>query len=273
VLNAQAEPAHTYHSFRSPALEGVEMVRAHHRGPLGRWQFVPMTRISCLLAGTVRLWSHGREEWMRTGEVVINCPGAAPRVAERLTPTSDTLTLYITPALFSSLCEQFGGPRPAELQVHLVRDPQLVDGVLRLASAIDAGQGEREALVEVVQQLSRSLGADGVRTMPAGPLRPEIAHVRRILEERFAHAISLEDLAQEAGLSKFHLLRLFRVEVGTTPHAYRLHLRISRAREMLDKGESPVEVALACGFADQPHFTRSFKRIVGLTPAVFRRIA
>lgn len=44
-------------------------------------------------------------------------------------------------------------------------------------------------------------------------------------------------------MSKFHLLRLFRQEVGTTPHAYQVHLRVSRAREMLDRGVCAAEVS------------------------------
>jgi len=273
LVSAQAAPAHSFRSFRSPALGGVEMVHAHHRGPLGRWQFVAMTRISCLLSGRVRLWSHGSEELLEPGDTVINCPGSMPRVAGRLTATSETLTVYVAPALCRELARRFDGPAPGELQVHVVRTPRLIDDVRRLAHAIQSGQGEQERLEAMAKGACQAVRAPGVRTMPAGPLRADIARVRQIIEERFDRPICLDELSREVELSKFHLLRLFRLEIGTTPHAYQLHLRVSRARELLDAGVSAAEVALSCGFADQPHFTRSFKRIVGLTPAAFRRIA
>ena len=79
-------------------------------------------------------------------------------------------------------------------------------------------------------------------------------------------------MARESGLSKFHFVRLFREELGITPHAYAMKLRVARARELLDGGVPAAQVAFECGFADQAHFTRAFKREVGYTPAAFARL-
>jgi AraC-like DNA-binding protein len=78
-------------------------------------------------------------------------------------------------------------------------------------------------------------------------------------------------LAGVAGLSRYHFLRAFRREVGVTPHAYLTHRRIAAAKLFLAGAEPLSEVALACGFYDQSHFSRAFKGCTGLTPGQYRR--
>jgi AraC-like DNA-binding protein len=96
--------------------------------------------------------------------------------------------------------------------------------------------------------------AELARTWPNGPDR-----------------VSLADLSTVAGLSRFELVRRFRADTGMPPHAFQIDLRIGRARRMLAAGEAPAAVAASCGFADQAHLTRTFRRSVGVTPARFAR--
>jgi AraC-like DNA-binding protein len=270
VVSVQAAQLHRFRSDHSPSLRGVEVVRAHHSGPLGAWQFIPMTRISVLLAGSVRVWAHGHGEVMKTGDSVINRPGSMPRIVERFSETTETLTIYLRSHLFEEVARAVGH-RPRDLEVHVVSSPAVAHAAERLGVAIRDRVGEKTALHDLVDQTCHAL-AEGSRVMPGGPLRAEIERARALIQERAFSAVTLSDLADAAGMSKFHFLRLFREEIGTTPHAYKLHLRISRAREMLDAGVSAAEVAFACGFADQAHFTRAFKRIVGFTPAAFTKV-
>jgi AraC-like DNA-binding protein len=92
---------------------------------------------------------------------------------------------------------------------------------------------------------------------------------REYLEAHFDENVALETLAEVAGLSPFHLTRVFQKQVGLPPHAYLTHLRVQHARKLLPLGLPLVQVALASGFADQSHFTRWFKRIVGVTPGQY----
>ncbi len=235
-----------------------------------------MVRISCLLSGRARIWSHGQGAIVDAGQAVINAPGCMPRVIEQLTETSETLTTYVATLLFDSIAVPRGLPGAKELEVHLVPSALLRGIPQRLACAIEeaAPAGElRRLLVALLDASCAAARAPGTSTLPGGPLRPEIGLARETIQDRFAQNISLGELAAEVGLSKFHLLRLFREEVGTTPHAYQLHLRVSRAREMLHARVPAAQVALVCGFADQPHFTRAFKRIVGYTPGAFKKFA
>jgi AraC family transcriptional regulator len=100
---------------------------------------------------------------------------------------------------------------------------------------------------------------------------------RRILDYIESHldqALSLEQLAAQAGLSTYHFARMFRQSVGEAPHRYVLRRRIEKAREMLRNHDlSLAEIALACGFSSQAHLTTRFNAQTGITPARYRAIA
>jgi AraC-like DNA-binding protein len=96
-----------------------------------------------------------------------------------------------------------------------------------------------------------------------------IKKVCEYLEQNLAENILLKDLSEIANLSPFHFSRTFLLEKGIPPHAYQTQLRIIRAKHLLRNGEALSSVASMVGFADQSHFTRHFKRIVGTTPGQY----
>jgi transcriptional regulator GlxA family with amidase domain len=82
-----------------------------------------------------------------------------------------------------------------------------------------------------------------------GPHIRGTARMRECLNEEGID-IDLDTLARKAGLSRFQALRSFKRRYGLPPHAYRLCLRVSRARGMLIAGAPPADVAVHCGFVD-----------------------
>lgn len=115
---------------------------------------------------------------------------------------------------------------------------------------------------------NRGKGADE-EFDPPGP-SIEVGRVIDFIEEHAVESISLDILAGEAHLSKYHLIQKFRCETGLTPWSYVQKYRIQQAKELLQKGESPTEVALKTGFFDQSHLTRVFKKEEGITPGAFQ---
>ncbi len=92
------------------------------------------------------------------------------------------------------------------------------------------------------------------------------------IEEHLASTIRLEDLAQLARLSHSHFCRAFKESLGHPAHAYVMRRRVQRAQGlMLTTGDSLSQIAAQCGMADQAHFCKLFRRLVGQSPNAWRR--
>lgn len=132
----------------------------------------------------------------------------------------------------------------------------------------------RDCLVEA-KRLLRHHGGD---TQPAKEqagqgLAPWQKHrITRFVENNLHEVIRTEDLASIARLSVSHFSRAFRDSFDETPYAYVLSRRVARAKDMMaSSDESLAQIALSCGMADQAHFSRLFRRLVGETPSRWRR--
>jgi AraC-like DNA-binding protein len=87
-------------------------------------------------------------------------------------------------------------------------------------------------------------------------------------------AITLDDAAEQAGISPFHFLRLFSDVVGVTPHQYLVRSRLRHAARRLADDDSPVtDIAYDVGFGDLSNFVRTFHRAAGASPMRFRQAA
>jgi AraC family transcriptional regulator len=99
-----------------------------------------------------------------------------------------------------------------------------------------------------------------------------LQRVKDRLHAEFCEQLRMRDLAREAGVHPVHLARAFRKFEKRTPGEYQQHLQIRAACELLGKPEWPLaEIAAECGFADQSHFTRTFRRMAATTPLRFRQ--
>ena len=94
----------------------------------------------------------------------------------------------------------------------------------------------------------------------------KIENIISYMNRHIKQDISLNDLSKEFNLSTFYIIKLFKKELNISTHSYFINLKIELAKELLKKGFSIVETALECGFCDQSHFHRNFKKIVAITP-------
>lgn len=114
--------------------------------------------------------------------------------------------------------------------------------------------------------LSQHLIAADRRTLDARLLR-----VTQHIGDHIEETLRLAELAEIAGLSTFHFSRVFGRHMGQTVQAYIREVRIDRARTLLAEGDLPLaEIAFACGFAHQSHFTATFREATGRTPGAYR---
>lgn len=99
-----------------------------------------------------------------------------------------------------------------------------------------------------------------------------LRRVAAYIDDHIGEHISLDELAGEAGVSRFHFARQFRLSTGESPMGYLRRLRIERSKSILQTRDSTIaEVAARLGFSDQSHFTRIFGRLVGVSPGNFAR--
>jgi AraC family transcriptional regulator len=92
------------------------------------------------------------------------------------------------------------------------------------------------------------------------------------VHSHLAENITLDALAGCAGLSRYHFARRFRASTGMTPHQYVLQERVAKARTLITRTNVRLaEVATTCGFADQSHLNRVFKRFTGVSPGIYRQ--
>jgi AraC-like DNA-binding protein len=154
----------------------------------------------------------------------------------------------------------------------VVDDP----GAARLLRSVHHSAGHGDALASsslLRATLAGLLRRHAARTPVTGrdaiAPPPAVRAARDLLHERPAAPPALGELAEAVGTGPYALLRAFRAAYGLPPHAYLTNLRVQRAREMLDAGLRPAEVAARVGFTDQAHLTRHFKRIVGVPPGAY----
>jgi len=102
-------------------------------------------------------------------------------------------------------------------------------------------------------------------------LTQKIMRAKRFMDERFAEDISLERLAAEISLSKFHFARLFKIYYGCSVHQYLNSVRRAKARELLRSGASVSHSCYAVGFSSLSSFTAFFRKSGGPSPRHFQR--
>jgi AraC family transcriptional regulator len=126
----------------------------------------------------------------------------------------------------------------------------------------DASPGERR----------RPLGDSVHSRFPSGLAASVVRRVRAYIDAHIGEHISLDDLARQAGISRFHFARQFRLTTGESPMGYLRRVRIERSKSILQSRETTIaEIAATLGFSDQSHFTRTFGRLVGVSPGSFAR--
>lgn len=162
------------------------------------------------------------------------------------------------------------------VQLHFKPAPNIDEQVFLSCKRLHAAMPEDAAaivqqsrLAECVGMLLTSHAEQRVPAMPS-PGKQPLLRARDFLFDRFAHSVSLEEIAAIAGLSRFHFLKAFTALFGLTPHAYQICLRIKRSLPLLRKRMSLAQIAEMMGFYDQSHFIRHFKRTTCVTPGQYQ---
>ncbi len=162
-----------------------------------------------------------------------------------------------------------------------VVDPLLEQLAIAVLDALRDGTADDRLYIETIAQLigvhlARAHSSRARMRQSSQPLDGlSRARVRRLLdyiEQHLGEDLSLETLAAEANLSPLYLVRTFRSAVGQSPHQYVVTRRVEQARRLLTSTALPIaDISLATGFSSQSHLSNWFRRLVGVSPAAYRK--
>jgi AraC-like DNA-binding protein len=278
AIESAGLPAEYATYFRPPGLAGIEALHARFVHHAYRPHSHRTWTIAVVQRGAARFEVDSTRQRADAGELFVLEPEAVHTGMAAVPEGWAYKVLYVEPSVLHDWAEG-DGPAPRAARWVVFRDPALRAALLRAHTALAAeppGLAVEETVLEAIAGLTPHLRGASVTEPARRRGRGEHAAVRRArahLQDRWDQPVALAELAGVAGLSRFELIRRFRAQNGLTPHAYQRDLRIDHARAMLGDGMPAAAVAAACGFADQPHLSRVFKRLVGVPPGAYARAA
>ncbi len=259
--------------LRPPQLGGWEYLVAHRSRHL--WTVYHETYALC--AG-VQLWGQswryrGRTHTRLSPGMMLMEPGELHRTLA-MPNGAQFKVAQILPAAVANAAGELGMSGVVHLCRAQTDDPELTAAVWRLGEMAERGTVETleaQTLQAVVLRHLLSHAERPPRSAEGGDEPAAMERAREYLRTHVLAQITLDELATVAGIGRFRLLRAFQRRFGVPPHTYHNQLRVERARAMLRKGMTPAVVSAEMGFCDQSHFTRHFKKILGVTPGEYVR--
>jgi AraC-like DNA-binding protein len=275
VTRADRRLTEDAHFWRAPELGGLELLRATYR----TFAFSPHAHETFAIGVTERgaqLYTSGRRRnvVMPAGSVAVVHPGEVHTSRAQDARGWSYRMLYPPVSLIEEIAEGLTGHGAREVRFRepVIDDVQLASGILELHRSLEtAGVTLLERESRLVSSLASLVAVHAEGSQPERCLGAEPARVKRVREllDECPAGVTLRGLAEIAGLSPYHLLRVFRAHLGLPPHAYLIQVRVRRARALLRTGVPIIDAAQAVGFVDQSHLTRHFKRLVGVPPGAY----
>jgi len=192
--------------------------------------------------------------------------------------------LYFDPDLISNAARDMSDGKSGDYEFTnpVMTSPDVAKCFAALFNAITQGNSQTAALRReemLFLLLHHAIIVPGIKPGQSDPARNQapnradqnIARAKAMIDDAPDENLSLADLANTAGLSRFQTVRHFTRATGLTPHAYIIQRRLDLARRLIATGTALAEVAATAGFADQSHLNRHFIRAYGLSPGRFKR--
>jgi AraC-like DNA-binding protein len=245
---------------RHPAMPGLEAVRGVGvAADIVRHAHAKLV-VGCCLAGGRRIVSSAGEWIVSEGEGFIIPPGMAHACGPCGASAHSYLVVAVAPALLAVVGR---GASTARQPVRSWRDGDALALLVRLADAICRGDAAASGL------FCELAGMLDLRAVALPALHPATLRAKAVIDAAPEQPVSVAALARAAGVSPFHLERLFVRDLGVPLGEYALARRVRLAAAHIGAGEGLAAAALAAGFYDQSHLTRHFRRRMGVSPGKF----
>ena len=191
----------------------------------------------------------------------------------------ERIIIYISPDFLEKastencdLTEIFSGKRGPVLRMMESRRRKVFAMAAELESELSSDAYGREilsnsALLRLLVELGRSLRQkDTQKPDPVIPKNPRVQEMMRYIDEHLSEDLDIDLLAEQFYISKYHMMRLFHREVGSTIHNYLSQRRLLYARDLIGKGMRATEACYRSGFRSYSSFTRAYGKHFGTTP-------
>ena len=175
--------------------------------------------------------------------------------------------------------DMYVGEAPGGSQVGATQSHEWVHHVIALLDAavcqLDHQQAVHGKILKAALLLRKQIDPEVAQAAPdkAGSLRTwQARKVRAYIDGHITGPVLVGDLCTLVRLSEAHFSRAFRRTFGNSPHAFVIRRRVELAAQYMLQTEAPLsDIALRCGFTDQPHLCKHFRQTTGYTPAAWRR--
>ncbi len=230
--------------------------------------------IAFVLAGSFRYRTQAGDSLLYPGAFLLGAPGRCYECGHDHFRGDHCVSFNYDEAYFDELAHAGTGRLGFAFDVAAMPPlPALLGLGARIAACADAAPMAREELAALIPLAITSAGRPPPRRREvAARDRARVAELLRLMERASGEALSLDGLARHAGLSKFHLLRVFAAVTGVTPYKYLLGIRLRRAAAAIAASARPIsEIAYAEGFGDLSTFNAHFRAAFGVSPRGWRR--
>ena len=236
---------------RGYLLENFRLFHLRSRqGTQTEFHYHEFCKVLLLLSGSGAYFIDGQRYLLQSGDIVLIGSRSIHKPELDTAAPYERIILYISPE-------------------YLQRESTAGCNLLSVFSGEDFGREilSNADLLRLLVEIGRSRNQTGsFRPSPVMPKNERILEILRYIDNHLSEELDAETLAQTFFISKYHMMRLFRQETGTTVHMYITQKRLIRARELMDGGMRATEACYQCGFHSYSSFTRACSRLLGTTP-------
>ena len=268
------------HSKRGFLLENFRLFHLKSKGGTQvEYHYHEFCKILLLISGSGGYYVDGQRYLLRAGDIVLLDAHSIHR--PELDPDSpyERIILYISPDYLKRqstadchLQSVFSAERGHVLRLPEERKQKIFRMAAQLERDLTEDSFGREilsnaGLLRLLVEIGRNReNPDTDRTGPVMPKDKRIVDILRYIDENIAEDLDAESIANAFFVSKYHMMRQFRRETGTTLHLYITQKRLVKARELMDSGMRATEACYRCGWRSYSSFTRAYGKHLGTTP-------
>lgn len=271
-----ADPPKTHVTFiRNSKLKHIEARFCRYTGFAFQKHFHDTYAVGVVEQGKSSYFHRNTTELIGPGTIALINPGEIHACNPQPGSVWTYKMFYIEDELIRTIASELSGhdEEPPLFTAAIIDRPWLYQALLRLYTVILTSENTLEKDIWIHKTLSQLLLDHSHRHHSRQLPERSFQATQRAYEYLMANIsenISLQQLSSVAGLSAYHLLRVFQHRYGLPPHMFQIQQRVNLAKKMLAKGMPIVQVAFELGFADQSHFTKKFKPMVGATPRQYQ---